>query len=203
MKKLLTFSLALMLAASTTYAVTITSITANSAITNYNYTTHQLTMTGTSGGSITYDNTTNAILGGSFTLSVYLTDASVSPIAMANLDTSKAATFSFYNGSTVYLAGTISAFNLIEAFNGGGMLAGQGAFNVDAGSTLLSAFGSTGNIVDITFFAPAALNNFNSMNFSSSPQTLSNFTVTSVPEPATMGLLSLGALILKRRNVKK
>ncbi|MCE5340806.1 MAG: PEP-CTERM sorting domain-containing protein [Planctomycetaceae bacterium] len=204
MKKLLTISLALMLAASTTYAVTITSINANNAITNYDYVTGKLTMTGTSGGSVQFDNTTNMSLGGSFTLSLYLTDASFGTTAAANLDTSKAATFSFYNGSTVYLAGTISSFNLIEAFDNGGMLAGQGAFSVDAGSTLLSAFGNTGNIVDITFFAPAALNNFNTMNFSSSPQTLSNFTITSVPEPATMGLLSLGAFgLLKRRNVKK
>lgn len=192
-----------MLTAST-YAVTITSIIANNAITNYNYITKQLTMTGTSGGSIQYDDTTNAALGGSFSLSLYLTDASFGTTAAANLDTSKAATFSFYNGSTTYLAGTISSFNLIEAFDNGGMLAGMGAFSVNAGSTLLPTFGSTGNIVDITFFAPAALNNFNTMNFSSSPQTLSNFTITSVPEPATMGLLGLGAFgLLKRRNVKK
>jgi hypothetical protein len=203
MKKLLTFSLALMLTAST-YAVTITSITANNAITNYDYTAHKLTMTGTSGGNVQYDNSTNASLGGSFMLSLYLTDASSGGIAIGNLDTTKAATFVFYNGVTSYLKGTISAFAITEVFNNGGMLAGQGAFSVDPSSTLLSAFGSTGNIVDITFFAPTGLNNFNSMNFSSSPQTLSNFTITSVPEPATMGLLGLGAFgLLKRRNVKK
>lgn len=197
MKKLSAICLVL-IAASGTYAVTIQSITANNAITQFNHTTGLFTMAGT-GGIVKYESG-NAALSGSFSLSLFLQNVSAGTTATAALKPSTTGSFAFTDGSTNYLSGTITSFNIVEVFNGGGMLAGQGAVTVSGSSTLLPDFGLTGEIVNITFFVPSGIDNFNSMSFNSAA---SNFTITSVPEPATIAMLSLGVLSVFRKRIAK
>jgi len=195
MKKILAVLTILILAAPMSSAVTIVSITANNALTQFTASTGHLSMSSTN-GIIQYD-TSNSALSGTFQLDLYRqTDLSSGGIAQAAF--LPGGTFTFKDaGSNNLLAGSVSAFNLIEVFNGSGMLAGQGSFTVTGGS-LQTAFGSTGNIVNISFFAPTAISDFSSMNFSA----VSNFTVTSIPEPVTITIIGLGAMsvLKKRRN---
>ena len=104
-------------------------------------------------------------------------------------------------GSNVLLSGTIVSFNLTEIYDNSGMFAGQGYFNV-SGGTLQPDFGSIGSLgklVDITFsVTPNTISNFSSSFLAST-----NMTVLPVPEPATIALLTMGALaLLKRKNSK-
>lgn len=200
MKSKFILCLTLIFAATTAYALPpIQSITSNNATTAFNHASGLFTMNG-SGGLVQYDSS-NSILTGTFTLSMTLQDVAAGSIATATQKSGTTGTFSFKNGGTTYLAGNIASFDIVEVFNNGGMLAGSGSFNGITG-TLQPQFGAglIGNIVNISFYVPTAINNFNSIDFGTAA---TNFTVTSVPEPATMGLLCLGALsIFKRRNIK-
>ncbi len=94
------------------------------------------------------------------------------------------------------LAGDLINLKLAEVFDGGGILAGDGLFEVTVGY-LAEAFGQQyGNIVQITFeIEPTDIDDF-TVGFTG----VSNITVTPVPEPATLGLLALGGLALLRRR---
>ncbi|OQA00652.1 MAG: hypothetical protein BWY69_01624 [Planctomycetes bacterium ADurb.Bin401] len=197
MKKTLEICL-ILIAASTTYAATIQSITANNAVTNFNHTNGLFEMTGT-GGLVIYESG-NVALSGTFTLNLFLQNVPAGTTATANLKPSTTGSFAFTDGSTNYLSGTITSFNIVEVFNGGGMLAGIGAFTVSPGSSLVTDFGSIGDIVNITFFVPSGIDDFTSTSFTTAA---SNFTVNSIPEPATIAMLSLGALSVFRKRIAK
>ncbi|HBG27432.1 MAG: hypothetical protein A2Y10_09890 [Planctomycetes bacterium GWF2_41_51] len=190
MKKFITICLVL-IAASTTYAATIQSITANNAATSFNSTTGLFSMIG-SGGIVEYTSG-NAYINGQFTLSMSLAaDTSASGIAKGTFNSG---TFSYNDGSTLLLAGSFSSFNIVESFDNFGMLAGYGNFNVTGGS-LQSAFGSIGNLVNISF----SVNPITISSFASDFTAISHMTVTSVPEPATIAIISLGVLSIFRKR---
>ena len=100
------------------------------------------------------------------------------------------------SGANTLLAGDILGLNLIEIYDNVGILAGDGRFVVSGGSLSGDFVPPLGDIVQITFqVAPATLRDF-SQNFSG----ISNLTLTPIPEPATMGLLAIGGLLLSRRK---
>lgn len=100
------------------------------------------------------------------------------------------------SGDNALLTGNIVYLELVEAFDGWGILTGQGQFEVTGGILEPDFALSLGNIVQITFnVSPGSISNF-SADFTGS----SNITVMPIPEPATICLLGLGALGLLRRR---
>jgi hypothetical protein len=99
-------------------------------------------------------------------------------------------------GANVLLAGNILSLNLIEVFNNIGLLAGNGQFQVTGGSLSGDFVYPTGDIVQISF------NVFNGISdFAKDFDGDSNLSMTPiVPEPVTIGLLSIGGLFLIRRK---
>jgi len=203
MKKLLTYCVILAVAISTTFAATTESITANNVITSFTGGVNgTLSMTGDD-GIITYNTSTGNIAEyGDFSLSIDLTTNNSSGTT-ANGYFAANGTFSFKDslGNDI-LSGTVDYLNLMEVYNGIGMIAGEGSFTVTGGT--LFVLGSTGSIVDVTFsISPAASFDSFSSGFSGA---LSNITFTgvAVPEPATVALLTMGALtILRKKNKNK
>jgi hypothetical protein len=97
------------------------------------------------------------------------------------------------SSSVVLLSGSITSFNLVEVFNGSGMLAGEGQFTVTGGS-LQADFALTGHIVNITFHVkPKTISDFTS-DFTG----MSDITVT--PEPATIVLLGTASVWIFTRK---
>jgi hypothetical protein len=99
------------------------------------------------------------------------------------------------------LAGDLMELELTEVSDGGGILAGDGLFEV-TGGYLAEAFGEQyGNIVQITFeVEPADIDDFK-VGFTG----VSNITVTPIPEPAALGLLAFGAVAVlgRRRRLRR
>lgn len=142
----------------------------------------------TLGQQITYDNA-------SFAMSTYLqSDDSAGGVAAGQFADGD---LSFLDsGANVLLSGHIDSLNVVEVFNNGGILAGEGQFVVTGGSLIGDFVLPLGNIVQITFqVVPATLSDF-SQNFSGS----SNLTITPIPEPVSIGLLAMGGLFLCRRK---
>jgi len=136
-------------------------------------------------------------VGGQFGLNTtLLSDTSSGGIARGNFT---GGSF-FYQefGGNILLSGNIAYFNLVETANNTGMFVGDGYFVVSGGS-LQANFGAYGNMVDISFsVVPNTISTFSSSFLASS-----NMTVLPVPEPATISLLTIGALaLLKRKNNK-
>lgn len=142
----------------------------------------------TGGAQTTYN-------GGSFSLTTSLEhDVSVSPIASGEFS---GGVFSILdNTSSALLQGSVLSLNIIELYDGLGMLAGEGQFQVMNGSLSGDFQPVAGKIVQITFqIAPASINDF-TQDF----EGVSNLTLTPVPEPATIGLFALSSLALLRKR---
>ncbi|MBU1260659.1 MAG: PEP-CTERM sorting domain-containing protein [Planctomycetota bacterium] len=196
------FVVALVIAGSTTQAGTIKSITATTVGTAFSIDTGLLTMNGHTG--IDVQDTSDIITtetGGYFSLSTHLESHASLPggIASGNFI---GGTFEYLDFSNnPMLTGTIVSFNLVEVFDGFGIFAGKGSFNVNPGGMLNASFGATtGSMVDISFsVSPNTISDFDT-GFTAS----STMTILPIPEPTTIGLLSLGALsLLRRKSVNK
>ncbi|OHB59646.1 MAG: hypothetical protein A2Y12_18065 [Planctomycetes bacterium GWF2_42_9] len=169
-------------------AVTITSMTANNAVTTF--ASGVLSMTGTN-GLIQYT-ANNSSVTGTFSLNVnMISDTSMSGTASATFG---AGSFSFKDGSNnTLLAGSFTSFNLAESFPG--FLSGNCSFTVTGGS-LQGGFGNSGNLMGVTFTAPYG----DVTNFQSNINGYSTMVAASVPEPMTLGILGLGAMSILRKR---
>jgi hypothetical protein len=196
-KFLVAFAVAMIAAGSMAQATIIKAITATTVGTVFSNLTGILTMNGVTGIEVqdTAD-IVNTYGGGSFSLSTNLvSDTSSGGIARGNF---AGGIFSYKDASnTVLLSGSIGSFSLIELYNGSGIFGGDGYFTV-TGGTLQAAFGTaSGSMVDISFSVqPKTISSF-STGFTAS----SNMTVLPVvPEPITLGFLSLGSLVILRKR---
>ncbi len=176
---------------------TIKSISVNDVDTNYTAGTGVLSLgdatdvvvEDTIGNQTTYAN-------GSFTMATTLmADVSAGGIASGQF---AGGSLTFLDGAAnVLLAGNITSLNLIEVFNNAGLLAGNGQFQVTGGSLSGDFVYPIGDIVQISFNVNKTISDFSK----SFDQVYSNLTMTPiVPEPVTIGLLSIGGLFLIRRK---
>lgn len=94
------------------------------------------------------------------------------------------------------LTGTVDQLLLTEVSGLPDLVVGQGTFTVTGGS-LESSFGADyGEIIQITFrMKPGGI-----VNFSSGFTAQTDITLTPIPEPATLALLAMGALVLVSRK---
>jgi hypothetical protein len=197
-KFLVAFAVALIAVGSTAQATTIKSITATTVGTAFSIGTGLLTMNGHTG--IDVQDTSGIITtetGGYFSLSTHLESHASLPggIASGNFI---GGTFEYRDFSdNPMLMGTIGSFNLVEVFDGSGIFAGKGSFTVNPGGTLNASFGATtGSMVDISFsVSPNTISDFDT-GFTAS----STMTILPVPEPITVGFLSLGSLVILRKR---
>jgi hypothetical protein len=200
-RKILTvFAVALVIAGSTAQAGTIKSITATTVGTTFSSFTGILAINGITG--IDVQDMADIVTtsgGGSFRLDTHLLSDTSLPGGIAS-GTFTGGTFEYKDASSVVmLSGDIGSFSLVEVFNGLGIFTGEGYFTVTSG-TLQTGFGTaTGSMVDISFSVdPKTISNF-STGFTAS----STMTVLPSPEPATIALLTIGALgFLKRKSSK-
>ena len=142
----------------------------------------------TGGGQTTYDD-------GSFSLTTSLeNDVSIYPIASGEFS---GGSFSIKDNTlSALLQGDILFINMTELYDDIGILAGVGQFQVTSGSLSGDFLPDIGDIVQITFqIVPAAIDDF-TQGFVG----VSNLTLTPVPEPATVVLLGLGGLLLRKRK---
>ena len=190
------FSVVVLLAAGSVSHATIQSMSATGLTTSFTaddgvlsiWDTADIVVENTLGQQTTYTQ-------GEFDLSTFLqTDASSGGIAIGYF---AGGALSFIDSdNNALLTGNIISIDIVELFDGLGMLAGHGQFEV-TGGTLESDFALPyGDIVQITFnVSPASIGDFTA-DFTGS----SNITVMPVPEPATICMLSLGGLSLLRRR---
>jgi len=141
----------------------------------------------TLGQQISYDN-------GSFDMTTYLqSDNSAGGVAAGQFADGD---LSFMDsGANILLSGHIGNLNVVEVFNNGRILAGEGQFVVTGGSLTGDFVLPLGKIVQITFDVPPTISDF-SQDFDGS----SNLTITPIPEPVSIGLLAIGGLFLCRRK---
>ena len=136
-----------------------------------------------------------AYTNGSFAMNTVLA-ADVSAGGMASGQFAGGSLAFLDSGANTLLSGAVVSLNLVEVFNNVGILAGEGQFQVTGGSLAGDFVLPLGNIVQITFqVSPATLSDL-SKDFKG----VSNLTITPVPEPVTIGLLTMGGLFLSRRK---
>jgi hypothetical protein len=197
-KFLVAFAVALIAAGSTAQAVMIQSISATNVGTQFVGSAGALTMNGVGGINVEYPDGTATYGGGTFSLNTTLAiggDHSSGGIARGSF---VGGTFLYKDsGNNALLSGNITSFNLTETYDNSGMFWGEGLFTVTGGN-LQANFGPMGDMVDISFSVkPKTISNFSS-SFTAS----SNMTVLPIPEPITIGFLSLGSwmILLKRKH---
>jgi hypothetical protein len=197
MKKILTVFAVFLIAAATAQAGMVKSISATNVGTSYVGSAGALTMGGVGGINVEYSDGTSTYVAGSFSLNTTL-------VAGGDHSSSGIASGSFAGGSFLYqdaghvtlLSGNITSFALVETYDNSGLFWGEGLFTVTGGS-LQTDFGyASGTMVDISFsVVPKTIGDF-STSFTAS----SNMTVLPVPEPVTIGLLSLGSLVILQKR---
>ena len=95
------------------------------------------------------------------------------------------------------LTGEIITMNVVEVFDGFGILTGAGQFVV-TGGLLEPQFAPAGNVYQLTFeVSPVGLS-----NFSEDISGRSDVSLTPIPEPATICLFGIGAAMLARKKRK-
>ena len=157
-----------------------------------------LTMSGVGGINVEY--TSGPVItyvSGQFSLNTTLTsDNSSGGIADGDF---AGGTFSYEDvGHNVLLSGAIVSFNLVETYNNSGIFWGEGHFTVTGGN-LQADFLPQGDMVNISYSVkPNTISNFSS-DFTAS----SNMTVLPIPEPMTVGLLSMGGLAILRKKKRE
>jgi hypothetical protein len=161
-----------------------------------------LVMSGTSGINVmdTSSNTTTYV-NGSFSLFTTLaSDTSSGGIAKGNF---AGGSFSYNDSSNnPLLSGNIVSLNLVEVFNGTGMLTGLGQFTVTGGS-LQGNFGAAGQMFASSFSVPPNISNFSTgFNRASSNMTIQPTSIP-VPEPATIALLIPAILAFRNKRNSK
>lgn len=198
MKKrfLVAFAVALIAAGSTAQAVMIQSISATNVGTQFVGSAGALTMNGVGGINVEYTDGTVTYGSGTFSLNTTLAiggDHSSGGIASGSF---VGGTFLYKDsGNNALLSGSINSFNLVETYDNSGIFWGDGHFSVTGGSLQVN-FGAMGDMVDISFSVkPKTIGNF-STSFTAS----SNMTVLPIPEPITIGFLSLGSLVILRKR---
>jgi len=183
--------------ASAARAATVVSINANFMGTGYDGGTATLTVLDNADIVVEFDDTTQTTYAaGVFDLAADLVlDFSVGGLAMADFGNGTLTIDD--SGGNPLLTATDLTLTLTEVVDGGGLLAGDGQFIVTGGA-LAPDFGAfPGDIVQITF----RLNPKDISDFSAAFTGLSNVSLTPTPEPATLGLLTLGlGLFLVRRR---
>lgn len=197
MKKrfLVAFAVALIAAGSTAQAIPIQSMSATNVYTSF--ISNTLSMIGVGGINVEYAPGVITYAGGQFSLNTTLSsDNSSGNIARGNF--TGGAFFYKDSGLNDLLRGNIVSFNLVETYDNSGMFVGEGYFTVTSGTLQVDfgTIGSMGDMVDISFSVkPKTIGNF-STNFTAS----SNMTVLPIPEPITIGFLSLGSLVILRKR---
>jgi len=102
------------------------------------------------------------------------------------------------NGSDL-LSGDLIWLRLFEVGNESGMLAGDGLFEVTGGSLENEFLETHGEVFQMFFeVEPGSLN-----DFSDAFTGFMDITITPIPEPATLGMLALGALAVLRRRKRR
>jgi len=98
------------------------------------------------------------------------------------------------NAGALFSAADVT-LQLTELYNNSGILAGTGDLEVTSGS-LAADFGTLGEIVQITFsVTPSSIGDFR-QGFTG----ISNITLIPIPEPATICLIGLGSLMLRKKR---
>ena len=199
-KKLLTlFAVVLFITVLPAFATPIKSMSATNAGTSFVGSAGVLTMNGVGGINVEYTDGTVTYGSGQFSLNTTLAiggDHSSGGIASGSF---VGGAFSYKDVShNVLLSGTIVSFNLVETYNNSGMFWGEGYFTVTGGNLQLD-FAPAGNMVDISYsITPNTISDFSS-SFTGS----SNMTVLPIPEPMTIGLLSMGGLAILRKKKRE
>jgi hypothetical protein len=197
MRKILTvLAVSLVIAAATAQAVQIQSISATNVGTSYVGSGGALTMNGVGGINVEYEDGTVTYGSGTFSLNTTLAvGGDHSSGGMASGSFSGGSFIYKDSGNATLLSGSITSFSLIETYDNSGMFWGEGLFTVTGGN-LQANFGPAGNMVDISFSVkPKTIADF-STSFTAS----SNMTVLPIPEPVTIGLLSLGSLVILQKR---
>ena len=142
------------------------------------------------------DNSQTSYVGGSFSLITSLEDDYSEGNLAKGLFSGGTVVVKDGSGANL-LTGEIISMNVVEVFDGFGILTGAGQFVVTGGS-LESQFAPAGNVYQLTFeISPAGLS-----DFSQAISGRSDVSLTPIPEPATICLFGIGAAMLARKKRK-
>ena len=142
------------------------------------------------------DNSQTSYVGGSFSLITSLENDYSSGNLAKGLFSGGTVVVKDGSGANL-LTGEIITMNVVEVFDGFGILTGAGQFVVTGGS-LESQFLPAGNVYQLTFeISPAGLS-----DFSQDLSGRSDVSLTPIPEPATICLFGIGAAMLARKKRK-
>jgi len=158
----------------------------------------EFTATGQADVIVEDDGEQTSYLGGSFAMNASLFDDKSAGGSAAGEFHGGQLAFRDSGGADL-LTGDLIELTLYEAGDGLGMLAGQGLFEVTGGSLQENFLHTQGDIFQMVFrISPNDLDDFSAgfMGFT-------DITVTPAPEPATLGMLLVGALAVVRRRRRR